>query len=63
MREPAQGVASVIDDIERLNSLQQAAYEKCKSRFDWSDRGRTLYEAMQQALNRQRSAYERESVP
>jgi len=40
MRELAQGVAAVIDDIERLNSLQQSAYEKCDTAFDWSDRGR-----------------------
>jgi hypothetical protein len=37
MRELAQGVAGVIDDIGRLNSLQQAAYEKCNTGFDWSD--------------------------
>jgi glycosyltransferase involved in cell wall biosynthesis len=53
MRELAQGVAAVIDDIERLNSLQQAAYEKCEGGFDWSARGRTLFDAIQQALNRQ----------
>jgi hypothetical protein len=34
MRELAHGVAAVIDDFERLNSLQQAAYEKCKVGFD-----------------------------
>jgi polysaccharide biosynthesis protein PslH len=63
MRELAQGVAAVIDDIERLNSMQQAAYEKCNAGFDWSDRGRTLCDAIQQALNRQRSAYARKSAP
>ena len=41
MRQLAHGVAAVIDDIERLNSMQRAAYEKCDSGFDWSDRGRT----------------------
>jgi glycosyltransferase involved in cell wall biosynthesis len=56
MRELAQGVAAVIDDFERLNSLQQAAYEKCEGGFDWSDRGRTLFDAIQQAVNRQRPA-------
>ena len=61
MRELAQGVLAVIDDIERLNSLQQAAYEKCESGFDWSDRGRTLYDAIQQAVNRQLSANARKS--
>jgi polysaccharide biosynthesis protein PslH len=63
MRELAEGVAAVIDDIERLNSLQQAAYEKCNTGFDWSDRGRTLYDGIQQAVNRQRSAYARKSAP
>jgi polysaccharide biosynthesis protein PslH len=55
MRELAQGVAAVIDDIERLNSMQQAAYEKCNAGFDWSDRGRTLYDSIRQAVNRQRT--------
>jgi polysaccharide biosynthesis protein PslH len=57
MRELARGVATVIDDLERLNSMQKAAYEKCKAGFDWSDRGRTLYNAIQQAVNGQQSAY------
>jgi glycosyltransferase involved in cell wall biosynthesis len=52
-RELAQGVVAVIDDIQRLNSLQQAAYEKCENGFDWSDRGRTLCSAIRQAMNRQ----------
>jgi glycosyltransferase involved in cell wall biosynthesis len=63
MRELAQGVAAVIDDIERLNYMQQAAYEKCDADFDWSDRGRTLCDAIQQALNRQRSAHAKKSAP
>jgi spore maturation protein CgeB len=56
MRELAQGVAAVIDDIERLNSLQRAAYEKCDSGFDWSDRGQTLCNAIWQAINRRGAA-------
>jgi glycosyltransferase involved in cell wall biosynthesis len=56
MRELAQGVAAVIDDIERLNCMQQAAYEKCNTRFDWSERGRTLCNAMREATGRQRDA-------
>jgi len=59
MRELAQGIATAIDDIGRLNSLQQAAYEKCNTAFDWSDRGRTLCNAIQQAVNRQRAAHTR----
>ena len=53
MRELAQGAAAVIDDIARLNSLQQAAYAKCNTGFDWSDRGRTLCNVIRQAVNRQ----------
>jgi glycosyltransferase involved in cell wall biosynthesis len=52
MREFAEGVTAVIDDIERLNSLHEAAYEKCDTAFDWSDRGRTLSNAIRQAVNR-----------
>jgi glycosyltransferase involved in cell wall biosynthesis len=57
MRELAQGVAVAIDDIEQLNSLQWAAYKKCESAFDWSDRGRILCNAIRQAVNRQRAAH------
>ena len=53
MRELAQGVVVAIDDIERLNSLQQAAYEKCDTAFDWRDRGRTLSDGIRQALSAQ----------
>jgi glycosyltransferase involved in cell wall biosynthesis len=62
MRELAQGVAAVIDDFERLNSLQQAAYEKCKSSFDWSDRGQALRNAIQQAISRQPAPSEGRSM-
>jgi len=57
MRELAQGVAAVINDIERLNSLQQSAYEKCDTSFDWNDRGRTLCNTIRQAVNRQCAAH------
>ena len=56
MRELAQGVAAVIDDFGRLNSLQQAAYKRCEVGFDWSDRGRTLYNAIWQAINQRGAA-------
>jgi polysaccharide biosynthesis protein PslH len=54
MRELVQGVVAVIDDIERLNFMQQAAYEKCDSGFDWGDRGVTLYNAICRAARQQR---------
>jgi hypothetical protein len=62
MRELAQGVAAVIDDIERLNSLQQSAYEKCDTSFDWNDRGRTLCNTIRRAVNRQCAAHARRSA-
>jgi glycosyltransferase involved in cell wall biosynthesis len=62
MRELAQGVAAAIDDLARLNSMQQAAYETCNTDFDWSDRGRTLCNAIRQAVNRQRAAPQRRSA-
>jgi glycosyltransferase involved in cell wall biosynthesis len=55
MLELAQGVAAVIDDDSRLNSLQHAAYEKCRTRFNWSDRGRALCDAFRQAINQRRA--------
>jgi polysaccharide biosynthesis protein PslH len=63
MPELARGVADAIDDTERLNSLHQAAYEKCKNGFDWSDRGQTLYNAIRQAMSRQRAPDAGKSVP
>jgi glycosyltransferase involved in cell wall biosynthesis len=63
MRELAQGVAAAIDDIERLNYMQHAAYKKCESGFDWSDRGRTLRNAIQQVMNRRRVARATRSTP
>jgi hypothetical protein len=62
MRELAHGVVTMIDDIERLNSLQQTAYEKCNTGFDWSDRGRVLCNAIRQAVNRQCGAHARRST-
>jgi polysaccharide biosynthesis protein PslH len=59
MRDLAQGVAAVIDDIDRLNCMQQSAYEKCESVFHWGDRGRTLYNAIGQAVSRQSAAHAR----
>ena len=56
MQELAQGIATVIDDIDRLNHLQQAAYKSCESGFDWNDRGRNLCSAIQAAVNRQCAA-------
>jgi polysaccharide biosynthesis protein PslH len=64
MRELAEGVIGVIDDVERLNALQRTAYEICYAAFDWRDRGRTLRDAIRHAVERKcathigRSAHE-----
>jgi polysaccharide biosynthesis protein PslH len=62
MRELAQGVVTIIDDIERLNRLQQAAYEKCNTSFDWNDRGQALRDAIRQAAEGQDAARARRSI-
>jgi polysaccharide biosynthesis protein PslH len=56
MRELAVGVVAAIDDIERLNSMQQGAYRRCENEFDWSDRGQTLCDAIEHAVNCKRQA-------
>lgn len=38
------GVLAVLDDVERLNQLQQSAFEKCLGQFDWQSRGRDLFD-------------------
>jgi len=52
-RELAQGIAAAIDDVDKLNMLQKAAYAKCTAAFDWSERGHLLHKAMQEAVRRQ----------
>jgi hypothetical protein len=42
MWELTQGVTAAIDEVERLNSLQQAAYEKCKAGFSWFNKVRRI---------------------
>jgi glycosyltransferase involved in cell wall biosynthesis len=38
----ARGVLDTIDDVERLNRLQERAYAACRDRFDWASRGRQI---------------------
>jgi glycosyltransferase involved in cell wall biosynthesis len=60
MRELAQGISATIDDIERLNLLQSAAYEKCSTGFDWDDRGRMLCKAMWEAASQRKRSEDEE---
>jgi glycosyltransferase involved in cell wall biosynthesis len=57
MRELAEGVVRVMDDFERLNALQRAAYERCEVGFDWSDRGRALRDAIHESIARRRAIH------
>jgi glycosyltransferase involved in cell wall biosynthesis len=42
----ARGVLAAIDDVERLNRLQERAYAACRDRFDWASRGRQILSAI-----------------
>jgi glycosyltransferase involved in cell wall biosynthesis len=42
----AAGVARTIDDIARLNRMQDAAFSACRGAFDWASRGRQLVSAV-----------------
>jgi polysaccharide biosynthesis protein PslH len=53
MQELAEGVCSAIDDLDLLNSLQEAAFDACKGGFSWIERARTLHNAMLRAANRE----------
>ena len=62
MRELAQGIAAMIDDLARLNSMQQAAYERCNGDFDWTDRGQILCNAIRRAGNQLRAGLQGRSA-
>ena len=34
--------STAIDDIDRLNRLQERAFAACRDRFDWASRGRQI---------------------
>lgn len=42
----AQGILRAIDDVGRLNRLQDAAFKACRDAFDWASRGRQLMSAV-----------------
>ncbi len=42
----ATGVVQAIDELGRLNHIQDAAFSACADQFDWSSRGRQLVEAL-----------------
>lgn len=38
----ARGALRLLDDCERLNTLQEQAYDQCRESFHWAERGRRL---------------------
>lgn len=42
----AERTLAAIDDLDRLNRLQQRAFDACRDRFDWTTRGRSLFDAL-----------------
>ncbi|MBN9485810.1 MAG: glycosyltransferase family 4 protein [Alphaproteobacteria bacterium] len=42
----ARGVLEAIDDVDRLNRLQERAFAVCRDRFDWASRGRQILSAI-----------------
>ncbi|MBS0220304.1 MAG: glycosyltransferase family 4 protein [Proteobacteria bacterium] len=42
----ARGVVEAIDDVDRLNRLQERAFAACHDRFDWESRGRQMLSAI-----------------
>jgi glycosyltransferase involved in cell wall biosynthesis len=42
----ARGVLEALDDVDRLNRLQERAYAVCRDRFDWASRGRQILSAI-----------------
>jgi hypothetical protein len=40
--ELARGIVDVIDDLPRLNALQERAFLRCALLFDWSERGKQV---------------------
>ncbi len=41
-----EGVIGTIDDLARLNAVQEAAFRACEGQFAWADRGRALAETL-----------------
>jgi hypothetical protein len=46
----ATGIVGAIDDLPRLNELQQHAFDRCGSGYDWSERGTRLAEALTRVI-------------
>lgn len=49
VRDLAEQIIAVIDDVDRLNTLAGQAQVKCTGKFDWDSRGRMLLQAVGEA--------------
>ena len=45
----AHGVLEAINDVERLNRLQERAWTACADSFDWASRGHQIVSAIANA--------------
>jgi hypothetical protein len=45
LQELVRGIVATIDDLPALNRLQERAYASCTGKFDWSARGKALFDA------------------
>jgi polysaccharide biosynthesis protein PslH len=50
-RELALGALAVLDDLPRLEALQETAYEACAAAFDWKQRGVALHAAIAEMMS------------
>lgn len=48
----ARGVIELVDDVERCQTLQQRAFDRCADAFDWADRGKLLAAALTERVVR-----------
>jgi hypothetical protein len=43
-------IVGLIDDFDRLNAMQDAAFTKCADRFDWAGRGRQFRDELARTI-------------
>jgi len=48
LRDLALGVADLIDRVEDLNAMQEAAFDRAQCMFRWQDRGNALLAAIRE---------------
>jgi glycosyltransferase involved in cell wall biosynthesis len=47
-------VRAHIDDFDKLNDMQNRAFERARERFDWGKRGRELYDLLKEVVETER---------